>query len=142
LTQLPVSCHDATGVLGTTSGYVGEFSLETFDDLGQPFRSYIQTGFSDRGTSAMKSCERVLLSLKRGQTSSSTAPVATLSWRDRPGPWEEPLEVDLGESGDTHIVVDLAGLGSYRRREWRFDFTGEEELALVSATEFFEVTEA
>lgn len=142
LTQLMVSCADAYKLVGTSDGRVGQFSMDAFDDLGTPIKAYIQSGFQDRGGPGVKDCTRVLLTLKRGQTTGSTAPVAQLKWRDQPGPWEQPIEIDLGETGDTLAVVDLPGLGTYRQREWCFEFTGSEELALVSAVEEYEDTGA
>ncbi len=88
----------------------------------------------------MKACQKVLLELKRGPGTSGE--VAQLSWRDRPGPFEDAIPIDLGSDDDTEIVVEIAGLGSYRRREWRFEFTSASELSLFSATEGFEGTEA
>jgi hypothetical protein len=139
-TQHIANCQDTTGLVGTTTGYFAEYSHQTFDDLGMPIRAYIQSGFQDQGSSRVKDCKRVLLGLKRGP--GTEGEVALLSWRDRPGPWEEPLTIDLGSSTDTDIVVDFSGLGTYRRREWRFEFTSRSELSLVSAVEVFEVTEA
>ena len=87
----------------------------------------------------MKDCSRVQLALKRGNA--STDAKVTLKWRDRPGPWEPPVTIELGSDGDTEPVVDLPSLGTYRRRQWSIEFTGDDELALVSATEYYEVTE-
>ena len=136
-----ISCFAQQSLVGTTTGYIGELSLSANDDLGSPIQAYIETGYENHNTDAIKESIRVLLTLKRGQTSSSTAPMAWLKWRDRPGPWEEPLPIDLGITGDTEVVVEFTGLGTYRRRQWCFEFAGGEELALVAAVEEFNVTE-
>lgn len=139
---VPLGVGDCTEQsLCTYGGYVAQFSLSAFDDLGSPIRAYVETGYVSHDDESIKECNRVLLSLKRGQTTASSGPVAFLKWRDRPGPWEEPIAIELGDTGDTEIVVDLAGLGTYRRRQWCFEFTGTDELALVAAVEEFEVTE-
>lgn len=139
LTQFPVTCQDSFTLVGLNDGSIGELSLDAFTDMGDDIRCVIESGFVSRETDAVKDCSRVQLSLKRG-TGSGTARV-TLKWRDRPGPWDPPITIDLGSNGDTEPVVDLPSLGTYRRRQWSLEFTGEDELGLVSATEYFEVTE-
>lgn len=130
-----------TNVVGTTDGYVAELSTEALTDLGEPIRAHIETGYVSRGTDRPKHCQCVRLVFRRGYTSGATGPQAWLSYRDRPGAWEQPIPIDLGGSGDTHPVLEFRGLGTYRRRQWRFEFTGTDELVLVSATEDFEVLE-
>lgn len=139
LTPFTVNCQDANTLVGLNDGRIGEFSFDAYTDMGNDIRCVIETGFVSRETDAVKDCSRVQLSLKRG-TGDGEASV-TLKWRDRPGPWEPPVTVDLGSSGDTEVVVDLPSLGTYRRRQWSLEFTGSAELGLVSATEYYEVTE-
>lgn len=138
-TTLPVSCQDGFTLVGLSDGRIGEYSLEAYTDLGLPIRCLIESGYVSRGTDAIKDCLRVQLSLKRGNASAGAK--VTLKWRDRPGPWEPPVTIELGSNGDTEPVVDLPSLGTYRRRQWSIEFTGDDELALVAATEYFEVTE-
>ncbi len=128
-------------VVGTTDGFVAELSTDALTDLGEPIRAHVETGYVSRGTDRLKHCQHVRLAFRRGQTTGSTGPQAWLSYRDRPGPWEPGLAIDLGGSGDTHPVLEFHSLGTYRRRQWRFEFTGTDELVLVSATEDFEVLE-
>ncbi len=144
LVPFKANCSDdyTCKTVGTSDGYVGELSLDALDDMGVGFKAYIQTGFQDHGTSAVKDCRRVQLTLKRGTSTSGSEPVCSLKWRDRPGPWGEPIRIRLGATGDTFPVVDLSGLGTYRTREWAFEFTGTGELSLVSAEETFVVTES
>lgn len=123
----------------TTTGYVGELSLDSSTDFGEPVNAYITTGYLNRDTEAWKHCLKIRLALRRGNTSSS--PQAFVRWRDRPGAWEGSIPVDLGSSGDTEIVLEYAALGVYRRRQWMFEFSGDSALALVSATEEFEVSD-
>ena len=130
-----------TNVVGTTDGYVAELSEDAFTDLGEPIRAHIETGYVSRGTDRPKHCQCVRMTFRRGATTGATGPQAWLSYRDRPGPWEPSIPIDLGGSGDTHPVLEFRSLGTYRRRQWRFEFTGTDELVLVSATEDFEVLE-
>lgn len=128
-------------VVGTTDGLIGEMTHEALTDFGEPIRAHIETGYVSRGTDRPKHCKCVYLTFRRGQTTGATGPQAWLSYRDRPGAWEPPIPIDLGGSSDTHPVIPFRSLGTYRRRQWRFEFTGTDELVLVSALEDFEVLE-
>ncbi len=130
-----------TNVVGTTDGYVAELSTEALTDLGDPIKAYIETGYVSRGTDQRKHCQCVRFAFRRGTVTGGTGPQAFFSYRDQPGPWEPSIPIDLGRSGDTHPVLEFRSLGTYRRRQWRFEFTGAEELVLVSASEDFEVLE-
>ncbi len=128
-------------VVGTTDGYVAELTTEALTDLGSPIKAYIETGYVSRGTDQKKHCQCVRFAFRRGTVTGGTGPQAFFSYRDQPGPWEPSIPIDLGRSGDTHPVLEFRSLGTYRRRQWRFEFTGTEELVLVSAGEDFEVLE-
>lgn len=128
-------------VVGTTDGYIGELSTNALTDLGEPIRAYIETGYVSRGTDQKKHCQCVRFAFRRGTVTGGPGPQAFFSYRDQPGPWEPNIAIDLGRSGDTHPVLEFRSLGTYRRRQWRFEFTGTEELVLVSASEDFEVLE-
>lgn len=145
-TRLPVLSHclrpdNAVNVVGTTDGYVAEMSTDALTDLGTPIKAYIETGYVNRGTDQKKHCQCVRFAFRRGTVTGGTGPQAFFSYRDQPGPWEPSIAIDLGRSGDTHPVLEFRSLGTYRRRQWRFEFTGTEELVLVSASEDFEVLE-
>lgn len=128
-------------VVGTTDGFVGELTTNALTDLGEPIRAHVETGYVSRGTDQKKHCQCVRLVFRRGTATGSVGPQAWLSYRDQPGPWEPGLPIDLGGSGDTHPVLEFRSLGTYRRRQWRFEFTGTDELVLVSASEDFQVLE-
>lgn len=128
-------------VVGTTDGYIGELSTEALTDFGDPIRAHVETGYVSRGTDQKKHCKCVRMVFRRGTTTGATGPQAWLSYRDEPGPWEPSIPIDLGGSTDTHPVLEFRSLGTYRRRQWRFEFTGTDELVLVSATEDFQVLE-
>jgi hypothetical protein len=124
-------------IVGTSDGRIGELSERYSTDFGARINAYIETGFLDRGTDARKQCVALRLALRRGQ--STTEAHGRLSWRDNLGPWEAPIPVSLGASGDTDIVVEFRSLGVYRRRQWRFQFDGDADLALAGATEEYTV---
>lgn len=143
-TQFPVTCQQISptnhdNLVGDSSGRIGRLSLNATTDYGTPINARVETGYLARGTDSRKHCKCVRIALRRGQTSSSTGPVAYLSYRDQPGPWGNQIPVDLGGQGDTEIVVELRSLGVYRRRQWRFEFSGTEPLELVSVTEEYDV---
>lgn len=126
-------------VVGLSSGKIGAMSQDVSADLGAPIVASVTTGYINRDTDMRKLCKAVKLSLRRGETASSSAPLGYLSWRDAPGPWQQRVAVDLGASGDTEPVVTLRSLGVYRRRQWRFEFGGAEKLVLASVSEEYEV---
>lgn len=132
---------DGATVVGTSDGRVARFSMAATSDLGETVNAQAVTGYLDRDTDQKKYCRCVRLALRRGTVTGSTGPHAWLGWRDRPGPWEGRVPVDLGRSGDREIVVEVRSLGVYRRRQWMFEFNGTEELVLVRASEDFEVAD-
>lgn len=142
-TQYPVTAHhidpnSGRNVVGTGDGHIYELSNRQLSDAGSAIRASVTTGFIDRDTDSRKQCHAIRLSIRRGQTTGSE-PVALLSWRDDLGPFGPPIEVGFGEPGDLETVVEFRGNGVYRRRQWKFVFTGSDDLELASASEEFEV---
>lgn len=145
-TRLKINAHcyrqqDGVNLVGTTDGFVAQLSQSALTDLGAAINAFTVTGYLDRGTDMIKSCDAVRLALRRGRVTGDTGPQGWLCWRDRPGPWEGRIPVDLGQSGDTEIVVPFYSLGVYRRRQWMFEFSGTEDLVLLRASEDFEVSD-
>lgn len=146
-TTLPITAHhhnvnDGANLVGTLDGRIGKLTRTASTDLGTRIRAYAETGFLDRGTSAKKRTREVRLTLRRGQTSSSTAPLAYLSYRDNLGTWSSPLAVSLGAGGDSGPVVRFRNVGGpYRMRQWKFEFDGTDELTLIKVEEDFAVIE-
>lgn len=139
-----VSAHhlshaDATNLVGTTDGKVLALKNNLATDVGTPIHASVTTGFLGHGTDSRKRCVCVRLAMRRGVGSTTTEPVGLLSWRDDLGPFNTPIEVSFGASGDQTVVVSLRSLGTYRRRQWKFTFTGSEDFALSGVTEEFEV---
>lgn len=145
-TQFPVTSYayrpsNGTHLVGLNDGSIGLLSLDVATDMGQPIRAYVQTGYQSHGTDGYKECLCVHFAFRRGTTQDPTGPQAFFWWADRPGDTMDKIPIDLGASGDTEIVVPFYGLGTYRRRQWFFEFAGTEPLTLVSATEEFNMTE-
>lgn len=130
---------DGTNVIATRSGRLGELSLDVSTDLGARINASVTTGFINRETDARKECRCVRLSLRRGSFGTSPGPQAWLRWRDQPGGWTGEIPIDLGSSGDRETVLSFYSLGTYRRRQWQFEFSGTEALTFVDATEEFNV---
>jgi hypothetical protein len=144
----PVTAHahnpnDDTEVVGSADGKMGQLKMGETQDLGTTITAYAETGFFDRGTDSRKHCKAVRLVFQRGTTTSTTdEPVGFLRFADAPEEWSDPIAVGLGVSGDREPVVTLRSLGVYRRRAWRFEFSGTVDLVLSRVTEEYEVLEA
>lgn len=133
------SLHN-TNYVGTTTGFVGKLTSDASTDLGTRIKAEVLTGFLGRGSDAKKHCQCVRFSLRRGEIRTDD-PVAFLSYRDDTGPWSSKIAVSLGLAGDRTIVLEYRSLGVYRRRQWRFEFTGAEDITLVGANETFDILE-
>jgi hypothetical protein len=144
----PVSAHAYNGtvnLVGMTDGSVGEMSLLGGSDVvggtSEPIRASITTGYQDRGTQGWKHCRMVSLRVKRGNVTDRNDAVGRLSWRDDRGSWRPPIEFCVGATGDDEAVIEFRSLGSYRVRQWKFDFGSSADLVLASAVETFDVGE-
>jgi hypothetical protein len=126
-------------VVGTVDGKVGKLSLTSLHDLGVPIVAYVESGYQNRDTDNLKRCRRLDIALRRGQ--GATSSLCKIEWRDDSGPWNEPLFVDTGVTGNSYPVVKLHGLGTYRRRQWRFVFSDDTDsrLSLLKVTETVDV---
>lgn len=145
-TPLNITAHAFVGgsnanVVGTMDGMVGQLSMDAETDLGKRIGAEVITGFLDRGTDRRKQCISVRLGLRRGSAPVTTAPMATLQYRDQEGPWRTAARISLGATGDRAIVQEVRSLGVYRRRQWRFNFAGTTDLVLAKVTEEFEILE-
>jgi hypothetical protein len=145
-TKFPVNCchhrqDTDVNVVGTTDGYMGKFEMGATEDLGTRVVCYVRSGFQNRKTDARKMSNALYLGLERGETS-GTEPVCSLSWADEPGGWTTPIPISLGASGDRAPVIPLRSLGVYRKRDWKFEFSADENLKLSSVIEDFTVLES
>ncbi len=141
-TRLNVMSHylrrdGGVNVVGTYDGRIGKFDLDTPSDFGELINASTTTGFIDHGTDNRKICKSIKISARRGNY--STESVGRFEWRDSPGPWNGPLFVDFGTTGDYHIVKEFRSLGTYNRRQFKFTFSDNANLSLVKVTEDFEI---
>lgn len=127
-------------LVGTYSGRVGVLRHGVTTDFGARIDAEVITGRVDRGTTNRKHCRGVQVSIRRGQAQ-SVEPFAELMYRDDEGPWSSPIRIGLGVSPDRNVVVRKRSLGVYRSRQWRFRWTGTEDIALGAVTEEFEILE-
>lgn len=141
---LPITAHarrpdDGTEVVGLSDGRVAKLAMDEAEDLGEPVLAYVESGFQDRNTALRKHCLHVRITLERGNTTASSEPLGWLSWADSQGAWVGRRAIGFGLAGDRRPVVELDSLGVYRTRNWRFEFSGAANLALVRIEEEFEV---
>lgn len=128
--------RDGTTIAGTADGRIGTFGL-TSNDFGAAINADVTTGFQDRETDARKQCLKVRIALRPLTQVEANAEVGFLYWRDDLGPWNPGLPVAFGPDP----VIQFDSLGVYRRRQWRFEFTGTNDFALLGVTEDFIVLE-
>jgi hypothetical protein len=129
--------------------YDGSFSIDSC-----PIAVEVKSGFTDHGTTAQKHCKTVLLKFKRTTRKIPDGPLGgsghvRISRRDNEGAWKIVRDIELGgPGGDPHAISDVAptnpciqlrSLGVYRTRQWKIEYTGQDEIQLVSAQEEFEV---
>lgn len=137
-------------VVGTTYGVVGKLSLQSPYDIGdfvvegetsgfasERVVAYVESGFVNRETDYLKKCHGVKFAIRRG--SNSAASLGRVEWRDDTGPWNGPIYIDTGATGDNHCVREIRSLGNYRRRQWRWTFSDSVNLSLLKVTESFSV---
>lgn len=139
-TMFPVLSHllrpdGGLNVVGLEDGTIRTLSLDNETDLGEAIVARVTTGFLDRESDLLKETEAVYLSFKRTQ-SLSEGVTCYLDYRDTLGEEWSTLTIELGaDDGDANPVVQLRGLGTYRRRQWRFRFPDSAGLYLVRASE-------
>ena len=116
-----------------------DISLESGGEP-EPIVAEVTTGFLNRGTDSRKWCKSLRLTFRRGEGATRNPEVrGYITYRDSLGPWEAPIPVVLD---GIQPVCELNGLGTYRRRQWKYTFSDEvEELVLAGAEEEFVVTD-
>jgi hypothetical protein len=124
-------------VVSVGLGQIAKLSRNFSTDLGARFQASVTTGFSDQGSGLRKQCVSVRLFLRRGQTGENQG--GRLWWRDTLGTWEGGLRFTLGATGDYESMVEFRSLGVYRKRQWKFEFSGTDPFVLASAAEEFSV---
>ncbi len=143
--QFPVLSHELRtsnneNVIGTSDGRIGLMRPDTTTDFGETFTASVTTGFQDRGTSRLKACRAVRITLRRGESGQVVEPVGFLHWRNDLGDWQGGIPVGFGAPSDRAVVGRFPSVGgAYSRRQWKWAFCGVWEMALADVTEEFEV---
>lgn len=126
-------------LVGLASGQIAKLDADAHTDLDQAIKVELITGFVDRGSDNLKKCDAVKLVFRRGATAqASTAPRVHVSWRDDLGEFCSPSVLDLGRAGDYDPTLELRSLGSYRRRQWKVEYTADAGFTFVGAREQFQ----
>jgi hypothetical protein len=124
-------------VVGTVDGRIGKLSQSAYSDLGELVVARADSGFLDRGSNNDKLCRRITVTGRRGENSSE--PLGRLEYRNDTGPWNGPIFIDFGSTGDYHVTKHIHSLGTYKRRQWRFSFSDSANLALINVKETFDI---
>jgi hypothetical protein len=131
-------------LVGLSDGSIAQLDDATYTDLGEPISVELVSGFVNHGSGAVKHCKCVLFAFKRTWAAIpavspglSASGHVRISYRDDQGIWK--ILKDLELSTDSEVVVPIRSVGVYRTRQWRVQYTGADELQLVSAQEEFEI---
>lgn len=140
-------CHcvwPAQGIhlIGMADGSIMLLDPTVFTEAGQALKALVRTGFGDRGSGNRKVCERLQLSMRRGETAVTTAPQASVRWRDDLGAFGRAVPISLGAAGDTDAQVQKWTLGVYNARQWELSMSDPSQFVLTSAEELYTVLEA
>lgn len=127
-------------LVGLSTGQIARLDSMAHTDLGEVLKVELVSGFVDRGTDNYKQCQAVKFTFRRGQTAGE-APVVQISYRDGLGPFSSPATFSLGQPGDYTPTVEMRSEGTYRRREWKLEYTSDADLSFVGAREQFRVLE-
>lgn len=127
-------------LVGLPDGTMGVLDLDTFQDNGAELQGLVRTGHVDRGSKNQKSCDRLSLTMRRGESSDN--PSVTVRWREGLGAFSQPVRYSLGSTGDTVATVQQWTLGMYVDRQWQLEFSANARLVLAGAEETFTEVEA
>src|SRR6185369_13497278 len=127
-------------LIGTRDGRFLLLDAEAFEDDGQPLVGVVRTGFGDRGKKSKKVCEKLALTMRRGEsdvTDTDDEPAVFVQYRNGLGSFSAPLRYGLGVNGDSEVTVQKWTLGVYRTRQWMLTVTAATRTVISSAEETF-----
>lgn len=126
-------------LVGLSTGQIARLDATAYTDLGRIIKVELQTGFVDHGTDNNKLCIAVNFVFRRGMTAqSSSAPLVQISYRDDLGAYSTPTLFSLGVAGDYEATLEMRSEGTYRRRQWKLEYTSDAELSFVGAREEYQ----
>jgi len=131
-------------LVGMSDGTIARLDESAVSDLGTHIKVQIVSGFVDHGTSATKGCRAVSFRFKRtwaelAADASGLSPSGhvRISYRDDQGDWEILEDVELEDDPEPNVIIRSVGV--YRTRQWKVEYTGMDQLELVSAEETYEL---
>ena len=125
-------------LVGTSDGQILQLDELSETDNGEPIKAEIISGFTDHGSTSQKHCKTLLLKFKRTFPPAMAGSGHVRLWtRSDQGTWRFIKDVELSSSKSP--CIQLRSLGVYRTRQWKLEYTGQDEIQLVSAQEEFEV---
>lgn len=142
VTALTTPADASVNIVATSTGSIGQLDFDANTDLGDRINAYVMTGYLNHKTENYKQCDCVRVTLRRGTATTTPGPQAFFYFRDREGPWSDAIPIDFGSSGDTETTLTFHSLGTYRRRQWKFEFSDTAvALALVAFVEDFTISD-
>ena len=119
------------------------FDLDSYLDIAlngtvtEPVVAEIVTPRLDYSTGKRKRCNSVTLYLTRGKASGLAI---ECSKKDDEGPWSSPALIDLGtQTGDVTNWKNWYPGGIYRRRQYKFRYSGADDSVIAAVEEDYSV---
>jgi len=124
-------------LVGLSDGTIAKLDDSATSDLGIPVKVEMVSGFTTHGTQAQKHCRTMLFQFKRTWAAAAGSGHVRISRRDTEGAWQIIRDQEL--STMPYPCIQIRSLGVYRTRQWKVEYTGSDELQLVSVQEEFEI---
>lgn len=141
-TPFPIQSHyywpaENLNLVGLANGQIAKLDFSGSTDLGEAVKAEVRTGFLNQNTDAVKKCDVLRFTFRRGHTSSSSAQ-ALIYWRDDLGGWLGPKAIPLNDTKPI-FTREIRSAGYYRARQWRMEFTDAADFVLARAEETYTV---
>lgn len=115
-------------LVGMADGTIAEMTFDAYLDINASIKAISRTGFSGQGDRSL--CQRVSMTLKRGNAS-SPSPTVELRYRDDLGTFRSAVNYPLGT--DYVPTLQKWALGMFRDRQWELAFENNAEFVLTRA---------
>lgn len=125
-------------LVGLATGEIAQLDASATTVAGQTLKLEAVSGFQMRPTVCQTNLVR--LPLRRGETTSTTAPTVQLSYRDGTGAWSSPSNLSMGGAGDYRPYVQKRLVGRpYVGRQWRLEMSESVSTTIGPLEEQYEV---
>jgi hypothetical protein len=105
-------------------GKIYKLTSNSTTSIDNPIRFVRTTGHIDHGTNKVKLSKRLRIRIKRGFGLTTTAPVVKIRYKDNNElSFSNYIEGDLGNLGDTEMLITFEPLGSYVTRQYEIVIT-------------------